>query len=68
MLHYQTNEVTGILELNDAWDIGDDDEVGADNATLNNGVTPLEREAIPRRVILFDSAHCKWCHMIGNGY
>ena len=39
-MHYQPNNITGILELDDAWGIIDDNDVGTDNVTSDDSVAP----------------------------
>ena len=42
-MHYQPDDTTGILELDDAQDIGNNDEVSADDATSTDSVSPSKK-------------------------
>ena len=42
-MHYKPNDTTDILKLDDAQDIGNNDEVSADDATSKDSVSPSKK-------------------------
>jgi hypothetical protein len=48
-MHYQPNNITGILKLDDARGIGDDNDVGTDDGTPENSVASLKMGGNIRR-------------------
>ena len=43
-IHNQTDDITGILELDGAWGISDDDNIGNEEATSEDSATPSKPE------------------------